>query len=157
LTEPSINIPKNALISLIQNQKKLYFLLFKFLNHSSEVLKQSIWSFIKILPSPTELVQNIVKAINNLDNSKFDQMLECIHKTGPGNKSKIVATFNNRRFSFENNLELKEMSDLSFEKSRNFGFPQNYLFEFSFTDILMHTNEANLYKLAVLNVHTSPS
>lgn len=151
LTESSTSPPKNPLINLIQTQKKLYFLLFKFLNHSSEVLKQSIWNFIKILPSPTQLVNNIINEIQNLNESQFEQLL--IKATVPASpKSKLVATFNNRRFSFENNVEMKEMSDLSFEKSRNMGFAQDYLFSFCFSDILKHTNEANLYKLSVLNV-----
>ena len=153
LTESSIKPPQNVLIELIQNQKKLYFLLFKFLNHSSENLKKSIWDFINILPSPTELVQNIIEEIQKLEQIDEIDTLLVLPQSGNVNKNmKMLATFNNRRFSFENEFEKGEIVNLSFENKTKIDLSQNYLFEFSFGDILKNVTDANLYKLSILNV-----
>jgi hypothetical protein len=153
LTESSIKPPQNVLIELIQNQKKLYFLLFKFLNHSSENLKQSIWDFISILPSPTELVHNIIEEIQKLETVEdVDTLLIVSEPTLINKNMKMLATFNNRRFSFENEFEIGEIANLSFENKKKIDLSQNYLFEFSFGDLLKNVTDANLYKLSILNV-----
>lgn len=143
--------PKNALISLIQREKQLYFLLFKFLNHSSETLKQSIWAFIGILPSPAQLVENIRAQIDRLSQFGPKRVLSPTLGRVPEARSKMLATFNNRRFSFDNDIELGE-TELSFDQKRPFDYSDNCHFEFSFADILQSPSEVNLYKVSVLKV-----
>lgn len=152
MSESSAPVPKNALINLIQRQPDLYFLLFKFLNHSSETLKQSIWDFIRLLPSPAQLVENILAHVDQLRQFGPDWVLSSAAKRVPEKRSKMLATFNNRRFSFDNEIEVGEI-ELSFEQKKPVDYSENCHFEFSFADILESPSEVNLYKLSVLKVN----
>lgn len=140
----------------IRRHKELYFLLFKFLNHSSDLLRQAIWGFLEVIPSPAPLIESILAEVARLEELGPERLVLPRAKGALQQKAKVLATFNNRRFSFDNEVDFAEPLERSFEQSPN-AFSEECLFEFGFSEILVDVSEANLYKLSVLKVRLSRS
>ena len=140
------------MVRLVQNESRLFFFLFKFLNHSNTNLKTAILKFLETLPFPKALLANLKKEIGNIKNlekqiSKGQESAEesnlCLKK---------VPIILNRRFSFEDELQNLVPQNIFQENEEQFTFTQNNMFRFSLKEIFNKFNEINLYKLGVLKV-----